>query len=938
MRAKLETSGSHLYEQKKERQNVAEMGLQIKRLTVECQLHPLGIDVTKPRFSWQMYSERQNTEQVSYAIMVSSPYGTVWDTDKINSSQSQFVEYHGKPLAAKTRYQVKLSVEDNYGQVALTQTWFETGLMGGNNFQSHWITDRFDDCEEACPVFRKEFNVTGKIDQARLYASALGVYQVELNGEKVGDAFMAPGWTNYHKRIQYQTYDVTERLRRGENRIAVTVGKGWYKGSLGFDSRKNIYGDHVAAIAQLEIIFPDGSKQMIATDDSWQCTTGPIRSSEIYHGETIDHTFASQRFENAAVFDHATDVLVAQECEPVRITQRIKPKALIHTPKGETVLDFGQNLVGFVEAKLHCAKGTKVILKHAEVLDKDGNFYTANLRTARATDTFICSGDDDVFVPSFTFHGFRYLKVEGLSENPKLDAFTACVLHTDMKKTGDFCCSHKGITQLQSNIQWGQRGNSVDIPTDCPQRDERLGWTGDAQVFASTAAFNMQTALFFEKWLRDLASEQTEEHGVPHVIPNILGESEGAAAWSDAATIIPWTMYFAYGDTRILQEQYPSMKQWVEYIRSKAGDKNLWQTGYQYGDWLALDKEEGPGRVGATDVYLIASAFYAHSTYLVARAAKILGYMDDAQEYQKLYWKIKAAFQKEYITQTGRMVSETQTACVLALHFDLAPTQDRGRILETLKSNIAKHNNHLTTGFVGTPYLCHTLSENGEHELAGKVFLKHDLPSWLYAVDRGATTIWERWDSIKKDGNFDETGMNSFNHYAYGSIGSWMYERLAGIQIVEPGYHKSRIAPMPIKGITWVKACLETPYGTLSSSWSCKDNVLCVDVEVPANTTAIIVLPDKEKEIQVGSGTYHYEYQTAMKLEMERYSMESTLGEILDNKLAVKLLSQYIPGMTENPMLSYVRDSSITEMSTLMPPEGTKLFQLVISQINAAEE
>ena len=913
------------------------MDLQLKNLTVEYQSQPFGIDILEPRFSWHLCSDKADIVQESYSIQVLTSEGTVWETGVIQSDQSHLVKYEGKPILPKTRYQMVVSVTDNYGCIAISNTWFETGLMSAENMKACWITHEYEDDVEACPVFIKKFLLPAKVKQARLYASALGVYQASLNGDKIGDIFLAPGWTCYNKRIQYQTYDVTHLLQ-SENQIEITVGNGWYKGDFGFDNRNTNYGDRTAVIAQLEIELEDGARQVILTDESWNYTTGPRRYSEIYHGETIDYTFVPEDLNEAVVLRHPTNLLVAQECEPVRITKRLRPQKVITTPKGETVLDFGQNLVGVVEAKLKYPKGTTITLQHAEVLDQHGNFYTANLRSAKATDTFLCSGSNDIFLPAFTFHGFRYLKIEGLDDALEPDNFTACVLHTDMQITGTFSCSHKGITQLQSNIQWGQRGNFLDIPTDCPQRDERLGWTGDAQVFASTAAYNMNVALFFTKWLRDLAAEQTPELGVPRVVPNLLSTLEGTAAWGDAATVIPWTMYLTYGDTRILQEQYPSMKGWVEYIHSKAGENNLWQSGYQYGDWLALDKEEGSGNGGGTDVYLVASAYFAYSTQIVAWSAELLGYAEDAEKYSALHQLIVEAFQKEYITQTGRMVCETQTACVLALYFDLAKQEDRDRILTSLTNNISKHNNHLTTGFVGTPYLCHTLTENGQHALAGKIFLKRDLPSWLYAVDLGATTIWERWDSMKKDGSFDETGMNSFNHYAYGSIGDWMYKRLAGIQIAQPGYKKSRIAPMPIPGITWVDASIETPYGLLVSNWNCSNNLFRLDIEVPANTTAIICFPGKEEEIELGSGRYHYEYDTDIELELKKYSMVSTVGEILKNNLAIELLNQYMPGLTDAPLLNLVMNSSINEISTLMPPEVIDLFKTVIVQINAVEK
>ncbi len=913
------------------------MGLNIQNLTVEYRKKALGIDVRNPRFSWKLCSDEQDTIQKSYAITISSPEETVWETGPVAGKKSLLVTYAGKPLQPKTHYQVAVTVSDNHGHTASAATWFETGLMNGENFRACWITHEYDGKEEASPVFTKTFKLSQGVKRARLYATALGVYEAAVNGRRVGDAFLAPGWTNYRKRIQYQTYDIGGLLAEGKNEISFTVGKGWYRGVLGFENRDKFYGDLVALLALTEIELEDGSRLTIPTDESWAYTTGFCRRSELYHGETIDYTLSPQEKRRAVILLHGKDMLVAQESEPVRITGRVQAREVFITPNGEVVLDFGQNLVGFVEARVRCPRGTKIILQHAEVLDKDGNFYTANLRTAKATDVFICSGGEDVFLPSFTFHGFRYLKVEGLEGLPDKGAFTACVLHTDMEVTGSFCCSHPGITQLQRNIQWGQKGNFLDIPTDCPQRDERLGWTGDAQVFASTAAYNMNVALFFGKWLRDLASEQTAEFGVPNTIPNILGISDGAAAWADAATIVPWTMYLAYGDTGVLREQYSSMRSWVEYIRSKAGEKNLWQTGYQYGDWLALDKEEGPSRVGATDIYFIATAFYAYSTEILYKTAELLEYEKEAQEYRELYHKIVQAFQKEYVTAGGRLVSETQTACVLALHFNLIEPEHRKRVLTALTENIEKHNNHLTTGFVGTQYLCHTLTENGKHELAGKILLKHDFPSWLYAVDKGATTIWERWDSIKKDGTFDETGMNSFNHYAYGSIGDWMYTRLAGIQSAKPGYEESLIRPMPIEGITWVRASLETPYGLLRSEWKCENGIFAMDVEIPANTVSTVVLLEKNETVRLGSGQYHFEYPTSMRLEAERYSMESTVREIFDNPLAIKMFNDFAPGMTENPMLNFVMDGSVQELMAVMPPEGKTLFETVIRQLNLAE-
>lgn len=906
--------------------------LKLEKFLIEYRKNPLGLDVKKPGFSWILTSDEQDVMQTAYRIIVKNDGKIVWDTKKVESDQSIHVIYDGNELLPQSIYQVEITVWDNHENQAKISGSFETGLLDSNNFTGKWITHTLKETE-ACPVFTYSFASRGKVKRARIYATALGVYEIRINEKKVGDDFFAPGWTNYKKRIQYQTYDVTNQIEK-TNQIKITVANGWYKGIFGFMNEPNHYGDRVAALMELHIWYEDGTKEVISTDEKWKCTTGIIRYSEIYNGETIDTTYVSQESKPVKLFGMDYSRLVAQEAEPVRITKRIKPVSFILTPKKEAVLDFGQNMTGFVEVKVNGIPGQKIVIRHAEVLDKDGNFYTENLRGAKATDTYICKGGLQVFMPHFTFHGFRYIAVEGMGTELNPDDFTACVLHTDMEQTGTFTCSHPFVNRLQLNIEWGQRSNFLDIPTDCPQRDERLGWTGDAQVFCKTAAFNFNTALFFGKWLRDLVSEQTDEFGVPHVVPNILGNQEGAAAWSDAATIIPWTMYQVYGDVRVLKDQYESMKAWVEYIRRQETKNHLWQSGFQYGDWLALDKEEGDSRTGSTDIYLVATAFYAYSTQLVYEAAKVLGYEDDYKEYYRLYQQIKDGFNEEYITKTGRMVSETQTACVLALYFNLAKDEYKERIMQSLVTNLANHKNHLTTGFVGTPYLCHVLTQNGRHDLAGKLLLQEDYPSWLYEVKMGATTIWERWNSMKPDGSFDESGMNSFNHYAYGAIGDWMYQQIAGIQIAKPAYKQSILAPKFIMGLTSAKASIDTMYGKLVCSWECKDGMIKVDITVPVNTTTILYLPEKDGAIKLGSGTYHYSYATKTNLEVDRFSMESTLGQIVAEPLAVELLEQYSPGIMSNPMIKLAYDKTIAELCNFMPAGGEQLFRSVIDALN----
>lgn len=906
--------------------------MKVTDLRIEYMSNPVGIDVKKPRFSWKILSEEQDVLQTSYQIIVKNEGDLVWDTGKRESNLSVLVEYEGNELNACSLYEVHVKVWDNKGNHDNIDGSFETGLLSGANFSAKWITHDLPEEETACPIYVKEFQVEKEIEKVRVYATSLGIYEVKINGEKVGDSYFTPGWTNYKKRLQYQTYKV-DGLLKGHNKIEMTVGNGWYKGIFGFYCMPNHYGNRVAALAEIHITYTDGSREIISTDESWNVTTGQIRYSEIYMGETMDSTFIKLELSKAVLTSFDNNRLVAQESEPVRITKKLPAKELIITPKGERLIDFGQILTGFVEFKVSGIEGQKITIRHAEVLDKEGNFYPETLRKAISTDNFICNGQEQTFTPHFTFHGFRYICIEGL-EDIELDNFTACVLHTEMDETGTFITSDPLVNQLQSNIQWSQRGNFLDIPTDCPQRDERLGWTGDAQVFAGTAAYNHNVALFFTKWLRDLASEQTEEYGVPHIVPNILGDQEGAAAWSDAAVIIPWVMYQTYGDVRVLEDQYESMKGWIDFISSRCQGNGLWQSGFQYGDWLALDKEESADRTGATDKYLVANAYYAYSTDIVRKVANILMKTEDSQKYNELYKKIKKAFNEEYITTTGRLVSETQTACVLALYFDLAEEKYRNRILESLTTNIANHKNHLSTGFVGTPYLCYALTENNQHDLAGTLLLKEDYPSWLYAVKKGATTIWERWNSILPNGDFDESGMNSLNHYAYGSIGEWMYRKLAGINQLEPGYKKILIKPQFIKGITSVEAAYQSVYGEIRSAWSCLNGVIKVQIVIPANTTAVIYLPEKEEAVEVGSGSYNFEYETETKLERNRFSTDSTLKEILDEPVAMEILNQYAPDMINHPMIEFGLQLTISEILAKAPGETETLFKMVIDQLN----
>lgn len=924
--------------------------LNIYDLKTEYRDNPLGIDEQAPRFSWKLKSSLNDTVQKSYHILIRSEKEIVWDTGLVESEQSIHLPYQGKAFCPTTTYDIELRVTDNHGEVAHRTGCFETGLLSYNNFTGDWITHSFEDNLEPCAIFLKEFSASNEVKKARLYASALGIYEVELNGEKVGDEYFAPGWTSYEHRLQYQTYDITS-LVKDQNELAITVGNGWYKGILGFHGQGNHFGDRTAVIGQIEIIYMDGTKVVFGTDDTWTTTTGKHRYNDIYNGEIIDCSLIPPNPVAVQLYDYRKDILVAQESEPVRITERLAARELIITPKGEVVIDFGQNIAGIVEAKINFPKGTKVTIKHAETLDENGNFYTENLRTAKAADVFICSGTEDIFLPSFTFHGFRYIQVEGIGENIDIKNFTACVLHSDLEQTGSFETSNDDVNQLWENINWTLRGNFLDVPTDCPQRDERLAYTGDAQIFSSTAALNKNVALFFGKWLRDIKAEQTPEFGIPMAVPNILGNSGAIAVWHDAATVIPWNMWKMYGDKRFLEEQYESIRGCVEYTRSKTEDNGLLKSGQQLGDWVALDMEKGPmkplpegmmnpgvdEKTGSTDVYYVANAYYAYSTWILTQAAEIIGKTEDVEEYTQLYNEIIKNFRNEYVTPSGRLVSETQTGCSLALRFNLIEEKDRHTVLEALLRSLRKHKNHLTTGFVGTQFLCGVLSDNGQHEIAGNVFLQEDCPSWLYSVKLGATTVWELWDGVNPDGSFNKYEMNSLNQYAFASIGDWMYRQLGGLDLLEAGYKKSRIAPQPIKGIPFLNTAIETVHGRLSCQLECKNNRFIIDIEVPENTTAVIALPERE-EITVGSGKHHFDYATESSYEEEKYTQQNTLGELLENPIGLHIFNEYAYELLENAMfMQFAKERPILEIVSVTPPEMIQLFNTIIKQLNENE-
>ncbi len=685
-----------------------------------------------------------------------------------------------------------------------------------------------------CPAFRKTFFCPENVVSAALRITAMGVYEASLNGSRVGDFILAPGWTVYQKRLQVQQYEL--QIRPGqENELTVLVGKGWYRGRLaGWLPGQNSSAALPAALtAELTLRYPDGHTDTICTDASWQTAESAVRFSELYDGETYDAAFEPSVWTPAVICDGPTDTLIEQQGEPVREQERIAPARIFKTPAGEIVVDFGQNLTGYVEIALDGVKGEAVELSHAEVLDKNGNFYTENYRSAKAKYLYFCKDGAQRYKPKLTFYGFRYIRVDRFpcgAEHAAQENFTAIAVHSDMKRTGYLSCSDPLLNKLFENVIWGQKGNFLDVPTDCPQRDERLGWTGDAQVFIRTACLNFDAERFFTKWLADLAADQREDGAVGHVIPNVLHQS-GSAAWDDAATICPWAVYLAYGDPNILRAQFASMKKWVDYITAHTTTKDLWTGGEHYGDWLGLDAPSGSYK-GSSREDLIASAFYAHSTALVIKAGRVLG--QDISAYEALYKRIVRAFRQAY------PVYQTQTECTLAVYFALA--EDTQKAADQLAQMIRSCGTKLQTGFVGTPYLLHALSAHGYAELAYDLLLRREYPSWLYPVTKGATTIWEHWDGQMENGDFWSSDMNSFNHYAYGAVADWVYTVAAGIQTVEekPGYAAVRIAPQPDKRLDWLEASVETRHGLVRSRWEKQRDMWRYEIETPVEAEAVI--------------------------------------------------------------------------------------------------
>ena len=869
------------------------------QLRVEHLATPLGIDAARPRFSWQMADARRGARQSAYRILVASSAAKVspgaadvWDSGIVAADSSVDVTYGGPPLEPRRRYWWTVCIRDRGGRAApcAAPSWWETGMMGGR-WVASWIAassapldtiapapaDAEGSGAGRVPLLRRAFRLSDVPVRARVYATALGSYRLTVNGAPAGPGVLVPDWTDYRYRLTYQTYDVTRLLRRGGNAVGVVLGAGWYAGRMGYSSKRYAYGPPpVRLLLELHLTYADGHEDVIASDTSWRAAAGPILFSEIYDGEAYDARLEQPGWDRPGFDDgrwHAVIpepapslVLQSQNIPPIERTAALHPRTRWSPAPGTWVFDLGQNIAGWARLVVHGERGTRVRMRFAEILDQDGkNITQINLRSAKATDTYVLKGRGiETFEPHFTYHGFRYVEVTGFPGSPGLGAVTGIAANTALPETADLTTSSAAVNRLWENIRWTQRANLYSVPTDCPQRDERMGWMGDAQVFWRTASYNMDMAAFGEKWLADVRDGQTAAGCFPNYAPNFLGDRPcGAPGWADAGVIIPWTVWKQYGDTRVLAEQWDAIERYLRFI----GDSNpdfLWKRGktVQFGDWLPAGSTKSWGE---TNTDLIATAYWAYDAALTAEMARALGKDSAADAYDRLSARVRTAFDGAYVEPDGRVGAPflnpdsvrsefTQTAYVLALRFGLVPDSLRARAVRHLADDIAAHGWHLTTGFLGSAYVLPVLSDGGRDDVAFRLLLQETFPSWLYEVKHGATTTWERWN-----GDHGDPGMNSYSHYAFGAVGEWLYRYLAGIDEApgSVGFGAIEIRPRWAAPLAAVRAVYRSPRGTIASAWRRLGNgAIEVTVTIPANTRGRVILPSGPQAIE--AGTYRF--------------------------------------------------------------------------------
>ena len=855
-------------------------GVQIEGVRIEHHRDALGIGESEPRLSWRVRAP-DDWSQHAYEVELADPdTGAAWSSGRIADADSCLRCWPADPLRSRDRRSVRVRV---WGRpTGPPSPWsapvrLEAGLLRAADWAARWVSPpSAAPASAVSPAFllRREFAVGKHVRRARAYATAHGVYELELNGQRVGSQVLAPGWTSYHHRLRYQTYDVTGQLRAGANVIGAYLADGWFRGRIGFQGGvRNLYGDRTALLLQLEVQYEDGTAETIVTDASWSAATSPVISADLYEGETYDAQlerpgwsepgYAGAGWRQAEMLDEEPANLVAPTGPPVGATQMLKPVSVRIKPSGRMLLDFGQNISGRLRIRVSGQAGERVTLRHAEVLE-DGELGTRPLRTAEATDTYVLrGGETERWEPRFTMHGFRYAEVDGWPGKMGRADITAVVYHSDMERTGWFDSSDRLLNQLHENVVWSMRGNFADLPTDCPQRDERLGWTGDLTVFAPTAAFLFDCYGMLTSWLADLAAEQQRFGTVPYYVPWIPQQAfpfEPTAVWGDAAVLVPWALYQRSGDLALLRSQYPSMTSWADQVSKLAAGSGLWDSGFQFGDWLDPSAPPDHPADSRTDKYLVASAYHVHTLETIARVAALVGATEDHHRYNSLAGRARRAFAARFVRRSGNMTSDSQTAYALAVQFGLLPSgRQRAGAGRRLAELVRAGGCRIGTGFVGTPLICDALTTAGYVDLAYQLLLQTECPSWLYPVTMGATTIWERWDSMLPDGRINPGQMTSFNHYAFGAVADWLHRTVAGLAPAEPGYRTIVVRPRPGGGLTRAAARHRTPYGIAEVAWERAGSTLNLLVTAPPGTSAIVSLPSPDfTETVAGPGHHRF--------------------------------------------------------------------------------
>ncbi len=839
--------------------------MKINKLRCEYLKDPLGIDTTKPRLSWVLESDQRGQKQKAYRVLVASSeknlsddIGDLWDSGRVESDETAHILYAGKSLKSRMYCYWKVCVWDRNGQ---TSSWsqpaiWSMGLLKEADWKAQWIG--FDEPRKGLsgdpllpPVryLRKDFESGKPVRRATLYVTALGLYEVHINGHRIGEDYLAPCWTDYNKRVYYNTYDVTDTVNQGVNAIGAMLGDGWYSGHIGYGHKRDHYGSKTRLRAQLVLDYEDGTSEVVATDRRWKASTGPLLEADFLMGVTYDARkempgwdepgFDSTGWKRVNVTSNITAVVEAYPGVTIKKFRELKPVKITEPKPGVFVFDMGSNFAGFARLNVMAPRGKKIKLRFAERLNPNGTVYTKNLRSARTTDIYICrGGGQEVWEPRFTYHGFQYVELTGYVGKPDKNTITGIEITSAAPTAGTFECSSSMLNKLHRNIIQTQRANFMDIPTDCPQRDERLGWTGDAQIYIPTACWNSDVHTFFNKWLVDLTDAQREDGQFPCVAPMKVSGSDGGAAWADAGVICPWTIYRVYGDTQILEKYYDRMKRFIAFCKKRSPGLLPPEEFHCYGDWLSIRAD--------TPKDVITEAYFAYSTGLLARIAEALGKKGDTAKYNKLFEDIKAAFNTAYVADDGRIKGNTQAVYVLALAFDLVDGEKRDRAVQYLVDDIKSRNWHLSTGFVGTKDLMLVLTKIGRTDVAYRLLHNDTFPSWGFSIKHGATSIWERWDGWTPDKGFQDPGMNSFSHYSLGAVGQWMFENIGGINTDGPGFKRILIHPRPGGKITWAKVSYDSIRGLIVSDWKVRDSRFELSISIPANTTATVYLPAKD--------------------------------------------------------------------------------------------